>query len=154
MKAKKEINLLENASFKKLVTFSANTRRKIVVPILVAFLQSIELGDPEVMFIVRTVHTVARCGIQMSWQTPSVVLIFPNTELWLELTGKTVLKPPVLVLYSFKYLESVCFFFLSISVPLQRCSEMKKIFHFNSHCSSLLQFVYFSLFHALGAGNF
>lgn len=30
--------------------------------------------------IIRIVLKVARCGIQMSLQTPSLVLIFPNTE--------------------------------------------------------------------------
>lgn len=36
VKAKVKTNFLENASFKKLVPFSANTHRKIVVPILVS----------------------------------------------------------------------------------------------------------------------
>lgn len=35
--------------------------------------------------IIRTVLTASRCGIQMSLQIPSLVLLFPNTERQIQL---------------------------------------------------------------------
>lgn len=40
--------------------------------------------------VITTVLTVAKCGIQMSFQTPSLVLIFPNTERQLQFKKKSL----------------------------------------------------------------
>lgn len=55
--------------------------------------------------IIGKVLTVARCGIQMSLQTPSLVLILPSTERQLQLKIKKILyrkakienKHPILI---------------------------------------------------------
>lgn len=74
--------------------------------------------------IIRTVLTVSRCGIQMSLQIPSLVLLFPNTERQIQFKKKSLQK---------------CRNFLKQSILIQAVHSLCNLF---------------GLFYALGVGIF